>query len=72
MRVQHHDGQVGQLRGDAFNVTDAHTGIEEQGALMADDEVTDGFFRLVWFVDSEHRGRDFVDLEPGIGQRHTL
>jgi hypothetical protein len=39
---------------------------------LSDNQVSDGFFRLVGFIDSEDRGCDLVDLEPGAGYRHAL
>jgi hypothetical protein len=33
---------------------------------VADDEIGNGFFRLVRLVDGEDGWRDFIDLEPRI------
>ena len=72
MRVQHNDRQPGQLCGDFPDVTHTHAGIEEHGLLVADDQVADGFFGLMRFVNGENGVHDFVDFEPRVANRHAL
>ncbi len=72
VRVQHDDWQLGQFGRDFLDIADAHASVEKQGALLADDEVSDRFFGLVRFVDGEYVGCWFVDFEPGITHRDAL
>jgi len=67
VRIQHDDRESCEPRDQLADVTDAHTGVEEQGFLFAEDEVGDDFFGLVRFVDGEGIRRNFVNLEPRIG-----
>jgi len=64
--IEHDDGSRSEACDDRFDVGDAHAGVEEQSLLAADDQVGDGLFGLMRFVEGERGGRDFVDFEPGI------
>ena len=72
VRVQDDDRQFRQLGDDLLYVADAHAGVEFQSRAFADDEIADGFFRLMRFVDGEDVGRGFVDFEPGIGDGNAF
>ena len=70
--VEDHYRAGRQFRGDFMNVGDAHAGVEENRLFVADDEIRNGFFRLVRFVDGEDSWRDLVDLEPRIRWQDTF
>src|SRR5689334_19321455 len=72
MRIQNDDGQRCELRGDLLDVAHAHTSIEKQRALVADDEITDHFLKLVGLVDGKYRRRYFINFKPRIADVDTL
>ncbi len=65
-------GSVGELSDDLAEIADAHAGVEEQRVFFADNQVGDGFFRLMRFVDSEDVRDDPIHLEPGITDRDAF
>ena len=65
--VHNDDGKRRKFADDFAEVADAHAGVEKQSFVFAKDEIGDGFFRLMRFVDSDGVGRDIVDFKPGIG-----
>jgi hypothetical protein len=60
VRIQHDDRQPRKLCCNFPDITNSHTGVEEHGLLVADDQVANGLFRLMRFVDGESRGCDPV------------
>jgi hypothetical protein len=56
MRVQHDDRQMGQLGGKLLQIADAHASVEQRCPLVADNEVTDDFFRDTDFTRENARG----------------
>src|SRR6266478_1396730 len=72
MGVQHDDRQLGQLGGNLLQIADAHASVEQRCPLVADNEVTDDFFRLMRLVNGENGGCGFIDLKPGIADGHAL
>src|SRR5438132_12480430 len=72
MGVQHDDRQLGQLGGNLLQIADAHASVEQRCPLVADNEITDDFFRLMRLINGENGGCDFVDLKPGIADGHAL
>src|ERR1051326_6078557 len=72
MRVKDNDGQWREFGSDFLDVADAHTGIEQQRSLVADDEVADDFLELMGLVNRKDRRRDFVNFKPGIAHVDAL
>ena len=72
MGVQYDDGKLRQFCGDFLDVAEAHARIEQERTLLADDQVADGLFGLMGFVDGEDGGRGFIDFEPGVADRDAL
>ena len=72
VRIQHDDRQLRKFSRDFLDVTDAHASVELQGALLADDEVSDGLFGLMRLVDRVNVGRWFVDFKPWIADADAL
>ena len=72
VRIQHDDRQLRQFGRDFLDVADAHAGVEQQRALLADDQIADRFFGLMRFIDGEDAGCRFVDFEPGIADGNAL
>jgi hypothetical protein len=70
--VHDNDGKRREFAGDFANVADAHAGVEKEAFVFAKDEVGDGLFGLVRFVDGDGVGRDSVDFKPGIGNGDAL
>src|SRR3984885_1804427 len=72
MRIEHDDRQPRKLCRNFPDVTNSHAGVEEHGPVVPDDQVANGLFRLMRFVNSENRGCEPVDLEPRIADRYAL
>src|SRR6185436_20343111 len=72
VRIKNHDGAGGQTRHEIVQVADAHAGVEEQRLFGAHDQIGDGLFGLVRFVDGEDARLDLVDLEPGLVNEDAL
>jgi hypothetical protein len=70
--VQDDDRERRESRDQLAHVADTHAGIEEQGFVLAEDEVGDDFFGLMRLVDGEGFRRNFVDLEPWIAGRYAF
>jgi hypothetical protein len=66
------DRQVGQLDGNFLDVAVSHAGVEEQRPLFANDQITNGLFGLVRFVDGENAPGWPVNLEPWVADRNVL
>src|SRR2546422_2709938 len=64
MGVQHDDRQLGQLGGNLLQIADAHASVEQRCPLVADNEVTDDFFRLMRLINGENGGGGFLKLKP--------
>jgi len=71
VRIQDDDRESRESRDQLADVADAHAGVEEQ-AFSCRDEVGDDFLGLVRFVNGEGVGRNFVNLEPRIADRHAF
>jgi hypothetical protein len=65
------DRQVGQLDGNCLDVADSYAGVEEQRPLFANDQITNGLFGLVRFVDGENAPGWPVNLEPWVADRNA-
>ncbi len=72
MRVQDDDRPGREAADDGANIGDAHSSVEEESLLGADDEIGNDFFGLVRFVDGERGGRDLVNFKPGDIRQHPL
>ena len=70
--IEDDDGQAAESGGHFTNVADAHAGVEEHRLFSADDEVGNGFFRLMWLVKGVDAGSDLVGFEPGITDRYVF
>jgi len=51
---------------------DAHAGIEEKRLFFAQNEIGNGFFRLMRFVNGEDLRNNLVDFEQGSVDRYTF
>src|SRR5213594_2224111 len=72
VRVEHDDETRRQLGSNFADVADAHAGVEEKRLLVADNEIRNGFFRLMRFVNGENAGRHSIDFEPRIARKHAF
>ena len=72
VRIEDDDRQRGELGDDFAEIADAHAGVEEQSLFFAHNQVGDGFFRLMRFVDGEDARDDLIDFEPGIADRDAF
>src|SRR5215469_5363947 len=72
VRVQQDDRQLGQLGDNFLEVADSHAGVEEQGPLIADDQIADGLLGLVRFVDGENALGRLIDFEPWVADRDAF
>jgi len=63
---------MGELTGNFANIADAHAGVEKECLFFTQDEVGNGFFRLMRFVNGEDLRNDSIDLEPGIVDRDAF
>ena len=64
VRVEHGDRQLRQSRDYNADARDSQACVEEQGAVIPNDQIGDDFLELVRFVNRLHFRPDAVDLEP--------
>jgi hypothetical protein len=64
VRIQHHHRQFGERFRRGADVADTEPGIEQQGALGAENQIGDDFFELARLINCEHPFLDPVNLEP--------
>src|SRR5215471_100805 len=72
MRIQDDNWQLCEFADDRLDVADAHPRVELNRFLLAQDEIADGFFGLVRFIDGEHVRSGLVDFEPRIADIHAF
>ncbi len=72
VRIENHYRTRRQFCRNSADVADTHPRVEEHGLLVADNEIRNRFFRLMWLVDGEDTRRDFVDFKPRIVCKNAL
>ena len=71
MRVQHDNWQFRELGSYGFDVADPHPGVELKRLPLAENQITDGFLRLVRLINCENAWHNAVNFEPPAVHRHT-
>lgn len=72
MGIDDRDGERGEPGNDCADSADSQSGIKENRALAAEDEIGNDFLKLLRLVDREDAGPNLVDLKPRLIAQDAL
>lgn len=67
VRVEHDDRKGSETPDDGADFADAEAGVEQEGALVAEDEIGEDLLILARLVEGVDAAGQLIDFEPAVG-----